>query len=142
MLQGRFLYNMDEKNRLVMPPKFREYLENAVITMGIDECLAIYPKDQWNALCDKLKSMDLSQDEARQNYRMIIGSAEDVEIDKQHRIKIPQTLQMDVGIEKECMIMGLLTHIEIWALDKWQVYNKKSMINASANAAKTGVGGF
>ena len=90
MLQGRFVYNMDEKNRLVMPPKFREALINATMTIGLDQCIAIYPEEEWNAFCNRLLNMDSSQEEARQNIRMFIGSAEEVEIDKQNR---KQTLQ-------------------------------------------------
>jgi len=142
MLQGRFVYNMDEKNRLVMPPKFREVLNNATMTIGLDQCIAIYPENEWIAFCDRLINMDSSQEEARQNIRMFIGSAEEVEIDKQNRIKIPQALQMDVGIERECMIVGVMNHIEIWPLKAWQEYKQLSMSKASSNAAKLGAGGF
>ena len=142
MLQGRFVYNMDEKNRLVMPPKFREVLNNATMTIGLDQCIAIYPENECIAFCDRLINMDSSQEEARQNIRMFIGSAEEVEIDKQNRIKIPQALQMDVGIERECMIVGVMNHIEIWPLKAWQEYKQLSMSKASSNAAKLGAGGF
>ena len=142
MLQGRFVYNMDEKNRLVIPPKFREVLNNATMTIGLDQCIAIYPENEWIAFCDRLINMDSSQEEARQNIRMFIGSAEEVEIDKQNRIKIPQALQMDVGIERECMIVGVMNHIEIWPLKAWQEYKQLSMSKASSNAAKLGAGGF
>ena len=142
MLQGRFVYNMDEKNRLVMPPKFREVLQNATMTIGLDQCIAIYPENEWISFCDRLINMDSSQEEARQNIRMFIGSAEEVEIDKQNRIKIPQALQMDVGIERECMIVGVMNHIEIWPLKAWQEYKQLSMSKASSNAAKLGAGGF
>ena len=142
MLQGRFVYNMDDKNRLVMPPKFREVLENATMTIGLDQCIAIYPEKEWIAFCDRLLNMDSSKEEARQNIRMFIGSAEDVEIDKQNRIKLPQALLMDVGIEKECMIVGVMNHIEIWPLNAWQEYKKVSLARASSNAAKLGAGGF
>ena len=142
MLQGRFVYNMDEKNRLVMPPKFRDALINATMTIGLDQCIAIYPENEWIAFCDRLINMDSSQEEARQNIRMFIGSAEEVEIDKQNRIKIPQALQMDVGIERECMIVGVMNHIEIWPLKAWQEYKQLSMSKASSNAAKLGAGGF
>ena len=133
---------MDEKNRLVMPPKFREVLNNATMTIGLDQCIAIYPENEWIAFCDRLINMDSSQEEARQNIRMFIGSAEEVEIDKQNRIKIPQALQMDVGIERECMIVGVMNHIEIWPLKAWQEYKQLSMSKASSNAAKLGAGGF
>ncbi len=133
---------MDEKNRLVMPPKFREVLENATMTIGLDQCIAIYPEEEWKSFCDRLINMDSSQEEARQNIRMFIGSAEDVEVDKQNRIKIPQALQIDVGIEKECMIVGVMNHIEIWPLTAWQAYKQASLKNASGNAAKLGTGGF
>ena len=133
---------MDEKNRLVMPPKFREVLNNATMTIGLDQCIAIYPENEWIAFCDRLINMDSSQEEARQNIRMFIGSAEEVEIDKQNRIKIPQALQMYVGIERECMIVGVMNHIEIWPLKAWQEYKQLSMSKASSNAAKLGAGGF
>ena len=142
MLQGRFVYNMDDKNRLVIPPKFRAVLENATMTIGLDQCIAIYPEHEWNSFCDRLLNMDSSQEEARQNIRMFIGSAEEVEFDKQNRIKIPQALQLDVGIEKECMIVGVMNHIEIWPLESWQEYKKLSLQRASSNAAKLGSGGF
>ena len=142
MLQGRFVYNMDEKNRLVMPPKFREALINATMTIGLDLCIAIYHEEEWNAFCNRLLKMDSSQEEARQNIRMFIGSAEEVEIDKQNRIKLPQALLLDVGIQKECMIVGVMNHIEIWPLDAWQAYKQRSLTNASSNAATLGAGGF
>ena len=57
MLMGEFNHTIDNKNRLIIPSKLRSELEGATITRGLDKCLAIYPKNEWDKIVTKLATL-------------------------------------------------------------------------------------
>lgn len=127
MFIGEYLYLIDEKKRLAIPAKFRTALgKKAVITRGIDNCLVIYPAQEWNKLAAKLESLPSSRIDARGFARIMLSGAVDVGIDKLGRILVPDYLKEYAYLKKNVAILGLSNRIEIWDEQKWQEYKGKT----------------
>ena len=127
MFLGEYQHNIDPKGRLIIPSKFRELLgEQFVLTKGLDGCLFVYPMEGWQELEDKLKSLPLTQRDARAFARIFFSGASEGELDKQGRVLLPPNLRTYAHITKETMIIGVGTRSEIWDLDTWQQYNQES----------------
>ncbi len=123
MFMGEYQHSVDAKGRLIVPSKFREDLGNTfVITRGLDNCLFGYPMDEWRKLEEKLKELPMTKKDARAFARFFFSGATEVEIDKQGRINIPSTLATYAKIEKECVVLGVSSKIEIWAKEAWESY--------------------
>ena len=89
---GEYQHTLDTKGRLIVPAKFREALgTGAVLTRGLDNCLFLFPHEEWLALEEKLKSLPLTKAGARQFVRFLFSGATDCELDKQGRIVVPPT---------------------------------------------------
>lgn len=128
MFIGEYQHGLDPKNRIIVPAKLREGLGNTfVITKGLDGCLYAYPLDEWKILEDKLKTLPLTNKEARAFVRFFFSGACEVELDKQGRGLIPQNLKEYAGIEKDIVSIGVLTRVEIWSKEKWNNYNESNI---------------
>ncbi len=120
---GEYQHSVDTKGRLIIPSKFREELGNSfVITRGLDNCLFGYPMDEWRKLEEKLKQLPMTKKDARAFARFFFSGATEVEIDKQGRINIPAPLSTYAKLEKECVVLGVSSKIEIWAKEAWESY--------------------
>lgn len=125
MFIGEYQHNLDDKGRLAVPAKFRSDLEKgAVVTRGIDECLFLYTKDEWNKLAIKLAELPISKANTRAFARLMLAGAMDVDLDKQGRIILPDYLRKYAGMEKKVIVAGLYNRLEIWDEDKWEKYKK------------------
>mgnify|MGYP000142963892 CR=1 FL=1 len=126
MFIGEYIYSLDEKKRLSIPAKFRKELgKRAILTRGLDNCLVLYPLQEWEKLTKKLESLPLSRSEARGFLRMMLSGAVDVSFDKLGRILIPEYLKEYAGLEKNVAIIGLSNRIEIWNEQKWKEYKER-----------------
>lgn len=120
---GEFQHNIDTKGRIIVPSKFRDQLgDSFVVTRGLDQCLFVYPMEEWSILEEKLKKLPLTKKDARAFTRFFFSGAVECEIDKQGRINIPQSLRNYAGIEKECVVIGVSNRIEIWSSEQWESY--------------------
>ena len=118
---GEFAHNIDRKGRLIMPAKFREELgERVVVNRGLDGCLYVYTMDQWQIVYEKLSMLPTTKKDARKYQRLMLSKASECDLDGQGRILIPTNLVSLAELEKECMIVGVANHIEIWAKHKWE----------------------
>ncbi len=123
MFIGQYIHSLDDKNRLTIPSKFRGKLgEKAIMTIGFDNCIAIYTQEEWNNLQAKLLALNSNQSDTRKYIRFLIGSASECECDSNGRVIIPTNLLQFAGIKKETIVLGSLNHIEIWASEQWQRY--------------------
>ena len=128
MFIGEYQHALDVKNRMIVPSKLREELGSKfVITKGLDGCLYAYPQSEWKNLEDKLKTLPLSNRDARAFVRFFFSGACEIEMDKQGRGLIPQNLKEYAGIEKEIVSIGALTRVEIWSKEKWTEYNDSNI---------------
>ena len=128
MFIGEYQHALDSKNRMIVPSKLREELGNKfVITKGLDGCLYAYPQDEWKNLEEKMKTLPLTNRDARSFVRFFFAGACEIEMDKQGRGLIPQNLKEYAGIEKEIVSIGVLTRGEIWSKAKWQEDNDSNV---------------
>ena len=128
MFMGEYQHALDEKSRLIIPAKFREELgEIFIVTRGLDNCLFVYPKTEWEVLANKIKSLPMAQGDARAFVRLLLSGATECELDKQGRIVIPGNLREYAQIEKEVYIIGVSTRVEIWSKDNWEKYADHAM---------------
>ena len=127
MFIGEYTYSIDDKKRLAIPAKFRQFLGNrAVITRGLDQCLFLYPAKEWGSLAKKLSQLPLSQADARGFARLMLAGAMDAKLDNLGRILIPDYLKDYSKLKKKVVIAGVFNRIEIWDEIKWQEYKKKT----------------
>ena len=123
MFIGEFHHSIYAKGRLIMPAKFREQLnECCVITRGIDQCLFIYPIEEWKILLEKVNGLPVNRKDARQFSRFFLSGACECEFDKQGRINLSTPLMNYAGLSKDCVIIGVSNRIEIWEKEKWTQY--------------------
>lgn len=123
MFIGEYQHNLDSKGRLAVPAKFRSLLKGgAVVTKGLDNCLFLYPKKQWETLAAKLANLPISQAKARAFSRLMLAGAMDVEFDNQGRITLPEYLRKFAGLKKKSIIAGLYDRLEIWEESAWDKY--------------------
>ena len=131
MLIGEYEHTLDVKGRLIMPAKLREDLgENFIITKGLDGCLFGFSKTEWTNFEEKLKSLPLTNKNARDFVRFFLSGAVECEIDKQGRFLIPNNLREYATLEKEINIIGVGTRIEIWNRESWKKYSSSENISA------------
>lgn len=136
MFIGEYDHNLDDKGRLAVPVKFRgDLAKGAVVTRGLDSCLFLYTKEEWQKLADKLAALPISQKNTRAFARLMLAGAMDVELDKQGRVVLPDYLREYAGLKKKTVITGLYNRLEIWDETKWKSY-KKSTESDSGNIAE------
>ncbi len=131
MLIGEYEHSLDAKGRLIMPVKLRESIgEVVIITKGLDGCLFGFSKTEWTNFEEKLKSLPLTNKNARDFVRFFLSGAVECEIDKQGRFLVASNLREYASMEKEIVIIGVGTRIEFWSKDKWKKYNSCENISA------------
>ena len=120
MFMSEYNHTIDTKGRLIIPAKFREDLgQEFVVSKGMDGCLFVYANDDWKAFEQKLTDLPLINKEARQFARFFLSGAAPVELDKQGRILLPTKLREFAGLEKDVVLVGVGSRVEIWSQDKW-----------------------
>lgn len=131
MLIGEYEHSLDAKGRLIMPAKIREDIgEKFIVTKGLDGCLFGFSQNEWTNFEEKLKTLPLTNKNARDFVRFFLSGATECEIDKQGRFLIAGNLRDYANMEKDVVIIGVGTRLEIWNRDKWKTYNSDENISA------------
>ncbi|KKR98902.1 MAG: Protein MraZ [Candidatus Magasanikbacteria bacterium GW2011_GWC2_41_17] len=139
MFIGEYLHTIDEKSRLAIPIKFRaDLLKGAVVTRGLDNCLFLFTKVEWQKLAEKLANLPLSQSNTRAFARLMLAGAMDAELDKQGRIILPEYLQKFAGLKKQVIVAGLYNRLEIWDESTWTKYKESTEKNSEEIAERMG----
>ena len=121
MLIGEFKHNIDAKGRIIMPMKLRASVgEHFVATKGLDGCIFIFSIKEWEKFEEKLRTLPISNKNARTFTRFFLAGAYECEIDKQGRFILSETLKEFAKLEKELVIVGMDTRVEIWDKDVWK----------------------
>ena len=127
MFIGEYQHSIDSKGRIAVPAKFRQRLRiGAVVTRGLDNCLFLYPKEEWQKLAHKLVNLPLSQAKSRAFARLMLAGAYEVKTDSQGRINVPDYLINYAHLKKRTTIAGLYNRIEIWNSSIWARYKSKA----------------
>lgn len=116
---GDHRHNLDAKNRLFIPAKFREGLgESFVVCRAPEHCLFLYPYSEWDRVADNIKQHSKTAKERSMQRRALLG-ATTVEVDKQGRITLSKELCEFAGFEKEIVAYGANNRVELWDAGKW-----------------------
>lgn len=123
---GSVATTLDDKNRLTIPARFKEQLlkdagegNRVVVSRWVDPCLVIHPLAEWERRCEELGRMRDTSAERRQFRYVILGTAQDLEIDRQNRILLPQSLREAAGITRDVTLVGDLDRILVWDSARW-----------------------
>ena len=123
MFLGTHEPRLDEKGRLILPAKFREELSTGlVITKGQERCLYVFPASEFAAITETLRQAPVTAKNARDYQRVMFAGAHDEIPDRQGRVTIPQGLRTYAGLERECVVIGANTRVEIWDSAAWSAY--------------------
>ena len=119
-LIGEYNHTIDPKGRVIVPAKFRDALgEHFVVTKGLDGCLFVYDEKEWTLFEEKLKTLPITNKEARAFVRFFLAGAAEVETDKQGRILLPSVLREYAELEKDVVLIGAGGRVEIWSKGRW-----------------------
>lgn len=137
MFIGEYQHNIDPKGRIIIPSKFREGLgDKFVVTKGLDHCLFVYSLQEWANLEAKLKTLPLTNKDARAFVRFFFSGATECDVDKQGRILVQANLREYAKLEKDVVVIGVSTRVEIWDKAEWEQYNSDDNISPDEIAAK------
>lgn len=137
MFIGEYHHTIDEKNRIIIPAKFRGELgKEFIVTRGIENCLFVYSLENWAKITTKLNTLPFTKKDARTFNRFFMSGATSVELDKQGRVNVTAPLIDYANIVKDCVIIGTGDRLEIWAQEAWNDFfnsTKDSMSDIAEN---------
>jgi MraZ protein len=123
MFLGTYSPRLDEKGRVFLPAKFRDELaEGLVITKGQERCLYVFSVAEFSRLTERLREAPLTAKGARDYSRVFFASAHDDSPDKQGRVTVPPQLREYAGLDRDCVVIGANTRVEIWDAQSWETY--------------------
>ena len=127
--KGSYDYSVDNKGRINIPARLRKYIspeanDTFVVTRGYEQCLYVYPLDEWNKVEENIRQLSSTNPKHRFFMRTLLERATESQLDGQFRITIPKELLQFAGIENEVLIIGVLEHIEIWNPLTYDEYQK------------------
>ena len=138
MLLGSSNNRIDGKGRLVMPAKFRSKIGEIVCcTVSRNRSLAVYPMDEWAPYYEKIQALP-STDEALKFKRFLLGNAEELPVDGQGRILIPEKLRKYANLIDQVVVNVAGDHLEIWNSESWSAYNDENLENFDAYSEEVG----
>lgn len=121
LFMGEYNHSMDAKGRLIIPARFREAGgDRFIVTKGLDSCLFIFTEEKWSAVVASISHMSLTNKDARSFSRFLIGGAGECEVDKQGRILIPANLRAYAHLEKDVVLVGVGSRVEVWDRGAWE----------------------
>lgn len=126
MFTGEYRHTVDDKGRVAVPVRFRaELAGGALVSKWIDGCLAIHPRNAWDALAERTASLPVTDAGARTFQRFIFGAAFEVGLDRQGRLVVPAVLRDFAGLEGEApvVVVGSRDHLELWSSERWGAYS-------------------
>lgn len=142
MFMGQYNHTIDAKGRVIIPAKFREKLgDSFVVTKGLDGCLYGYAEKEWTAFEERLGTLPITNKNTRQFTRFFLAGAAECELDKQGRILIPAVLREFAGLEKDVVLVGSASKIEIWSKERFDESNAEyegNMDDVAANMENLG----
>jgi MraZ protein len=127
MMMGEYHHSIDEKGRLIIPAKFRYELgDKFIITKGLDGCLFVYPRNEWESIVSKLKALPFTKKDARTFMRFFLSGATECEFDRQGRVGITSPLAEYADLTKDCVVIGVNDRLEIWSKDRFENFFKEN----------------
>jgi MraZ protein len=120
---GTHTPRLDDKGRMILPAKYREELAaGLVLTKGQERCLYVFPVSEFGRITEALRTAPVTAKAVRDYSRVFFASASDEELDNQGRITIPLGLRVYAGLDRNCVVIGANTRLEIWDATAWTTY--------------------
>lgn len=139
---GEFRHTLDAKGRVILPADFRDELsEGLVMAPGQDNCLTVYPPDEWANALKGLRNLRSTDVRERQFVRVITSQAHPGALDRQGRITIPARLRNYAGLTKDVMVVGKDAVAELWDAQRWERYLEQGMDEFANTEQSFDVGG-
>ncbi len=129
MISGEYRYALDEKARLMVPAPIRKEIAGNKLwaTRGIERCLMLFPPDAWDEFSKKLaEKLPQLQARGRMIRRRLLAPAKEVEIDRTGRIVVPSSLRTYAGLDKDCIVLGIDTYLEVWDEETYRDYESET----------------
>ncbi|HSH71982.1 MAG TPA: division/cell wall cluster transcriptional repressor MraZ [Methylophilaceae bacterium] len=125
MFRGATSLNMDVKGRLAVPAKHRDALQaqcagHLVLTVHPHRCLLMYPQPAWEPIQAKMMALSSFDKQSSALQRLLVGHAEDIEMDTAGRLLVSPVLREFAGLEKQVMLVGQGSHFELWNMEAWR----------------------
>ena len=126
MFFGTYTPRLDDKGRLILPAKFREQLAGGLmVTRGQEHCLYVWPKAEIDRITERLREAPVSNKATRDYIRMFSSASSDEVPDKQGRITVPPKLRDWASLDKDVVVIGAMTRLEIWDAAAWAAYSEE-----------------
>ncbi len=139
MLIGEYTHTLDPKKRLSVPSKWRKELgKKVVVTRGLDNCLFVYPMEQWATITEKIGQLPFGQADTRGFNRFFLSGAVESEVDSAGRILVPDFLKTFAGLKSKVVLAGVHDRVEIWDEKVWTDYKRRIEKQADTLAEKLG----
>lgn len=145
LLTGTYARSIDDKLRISIPKRLREALgclHGGVLYVapGTDGSLALYTQEALSRLADQLAQASPTGRDVRAFSRMFYAQAQQVELDRQGRVRIPPELAKTANLGKEAVLLGVQDHLELWDQQLWEAYleEKQAHFDEIAEAALGG----
>jgi MraZ protein len=127
MWYGEYAHTLDDKSRFILPAKFREKIKQLsdrrfYLTRGLERCLFFYHQEAWMRLEARLKTLSFTDRDSRFFNRFIFSGVQEIELDGQGRVVIPDYLKSFAAIKKDVIIVGVSERIEIWDKTSWNSF--------------------
>lgn len=123
MFLGTHTPRLDEKGRLFLPAKYRDELATGlVLTKGQERCLYVFPLPEFERITEALRTAPVTAKAVRDYSRVFFASASDEVPDRQGRVTIPAALRDYAGLQRDCVVVGANTRLEIWDAQAWETY--------------------
>lgn len=126
MFRGASAINLDAKGRLAMPARYRDrVLElcqgQLIATIALEErCLWIYPVPAWNKVEEQLRIAPNMNPAVKRLNRLLVGNANEIELDNNGRFVVPPMLREHAGLDKKVVLVGQLDKFELWSEEVWE----------------------
>lgn len=143
MFLGEYQHTLDAKGRLILPSAFRDELaDGLVMTVGVDHCLTVHPRADWEQVVEGLRSLRTTDRRERMFARVMTSSAHPEEPDRQGRITIPARLREYAALDRDVTVVGTDARLELWDAQRWEAYREQAMSEFADTDSPFDIGGF
>lgn len=127
MFFGSYEYNVDEKGRVNIPPKFRNDIgDKLYLIKGYEGCISLYKEQDFQRYITNIQNLPYEKAKVRHHARILLQSVVELSIDKAGRVLIPTKTLKEYEIGRNVLVLGALDHLEIWDVEKWKAYKEEN----------------
>lgn len=138
---GEFECRLDAKGRLGLPAGLKKQVpasanDQFVINRGFEDCLVLYPRNEWDKISDELNNLNAYEKENRDFVRYFYRGATEAGLDSAGRLLLPKRLLDYAGIGQDVVLFAHTNKVEIWAAEKYDTLLGEEPAHFSALAEK------